>query len=132
MHHSIDVDDDTLCLRCPPLTLLNRDRKRRAAHDRSSEEGGRIDIRITLRDGNCHVLVSDTGVGLALEFWQQHRVRAQQCSTAWRCSRLAVPGARERTMNRRPTALIADDEPLLRETMVRLLAQTWPELDIIA
>lgn len=35
-------------------------------------------------------------------------------------------------MNRRPTALIADDEPLLRDTMVRLLAQAWPELDIVA
>jgi DNA-binding LytR/AlgR family response regulator len=35
-------------------------------------------------------------------------------------------------MNRRPTALIADDEPLLRETMVRLLAHAWPELDVIA
>jgi DNA-binding LytR/AlgR family response regulator len=32
----------------------------------------------------------------------------------------------------RPSALIADDEPLLRETMVRLLAQAWPELDVIA
>lgn len=35
-------------------------------------------------------------------------------------------------MNRRPRALIADDEPLLRETMVRLLAQAWPELEIVA
>ncbi len=35
-------------------------------------------------------------------------------------------------MNRRPTALIADDEPLLRDTMVRLLADAWPELEIVA
>lgn len=35
-------------------------------------------------------------------------------------------------MNRRPTALIADDEPLLREAMVRLLAQAWPQLEVIA
>ena len=34
--------------------------------------------------------------------------------------------------NPRPTALIADDEPLLRETMTRLLAQAWPELQIVA
>lgn len=33
---------------------------------------------------------------------------------------------------RRPTALIADDEPLLRESLTRLLAQTWPELDVVA
>jgi DNA-binding LytR/AlgR family response regulator len=32
----------------------------------------------------------------------------------------------------RPTALIADDEPLLRDALERLLAQTWPELDIVA
>ncbi len=31
-----------------------------------------------------------------------------------------------------PTALIADDEPLLRESLIRLLGQAWPELEIIA
>jgi DNA-binding LytR/AlgR family response regulator len=33
---------------------------------------------------------------------------------------------------RRPTALIADDEPLLREALARQLAQAWPELEIVA
>ncbi len=32
---------------------------------------------------------------------------------------------------RRPTALIADDEPLLRKSLTRLLTQAWPELDVI-
>jgi len=32
----------------------------------------------------------------------------------------------------RPTALIADDEPLLREALARQLAQVWPELELIA
>jgi DNA-binding LytR/AlgR family response regulator len=32
----------------------------------------------------------------------------------------------------RPTALIADDEPLLREALARLLANAWPELEIAA
>ena len=32
----------------------------------------------------------------------------------------------------RVTALIADDEPLLREALVRLLASAWPELEIVA
>lgn len=36
------------------------------------------------------------------------------------------------TTKRGPTALIADDEPLLRKALARLLAQTWPELDIVA
>ena len=33
---------------------------------------------------------------------------------------------------RHPTALIADDEPLLREALKQQLAQVWPELEIIA
>lgn len=32
----------------------------------------------------------------------------------------------------RPTALIADDEPLLRKQLTRLLAQAWPELRVVA
>lgn len=31
----------------------------------------------------------------------------------------------------RPTALIADDEPLLRKSLMRQLAQAWPELEIV-
>lgn len=31
-----------------------------------------------------------------------------------------------------PTALIADDEPLLRQSLVRMLAQAWPQLEIVA
>jgi len=32
----------------------------------------------------------------------------------------------------RPTALIADDEPLLREELARQLAVAWPELELVA
>jgi len=32
----------------------------------------------------------------------------------------------------RPTALIADDEPMLRDTMVRMLQTAWPELVVVA
>jgi len=32
----------------------------------------------------------------------------------------------------RPTALIADDEPLLRSTLTRLLGEAWPELEVVA
>ena len=31
-----------------------------------------------------------------------------------------------------PTALIADDEPLLRERLATLLARLWPELEVVA
>lgn len=33
---------------------------------------------------------------------------------------------------RRPSALIADDEPLLRDELATMLAQAWPELEIVA
>ncbi len=32
----------------------------------------------------------------------------------------------------RPTALIADDEPLLRTALLRMLAEAWPELEVVA
>ena len=32
----------------------------------------------------------------------------------------------------RPTALIADDEPLLRKSLTRMLAESWPELAVVA
>jgi len=35
-------------------------------------------------------------------------------------------------MGARPTALIADDEPLLREALARQLAKAWPELEVVA
>jgi DNA-binding LytR/AlgR family response regulator len=35
-------------------------------------------------------------------------------------------------MRSRPAALIADDEPLLREALARQLAVAWPELEIVA
>ena len=35
-------------------------------------------------------------------------------------------------MSARPTALIADDEPLLRDALRRQLAIVWPELEIVA
>ena len=30
-----------------------------------AEEGGRIDVRVSLQDGRCHAVVTDTGIGLA-------------------------------------------------------------------
>lgn len=35
-------------------------------------------------------------------------------------------------MRPRPTALIADDEPLLRDALARQLERAWPELEIVA
>lgn len=41
----------------------------------------------------------------------------------------SLPG---RTEMPNPTALVADDEPLLRERLITALARLWPELDIVA
>jgi DNA-binding LytR/AlgR family response regulator len=35
-------------------------------------------------------------------------------------------------MKQHPTALIADDEPLLRDVLAGMLAQAWPELEVVA
>lgn len=35
-------------------------------------------------------------------------------------------------MSPHPTALIADDEPLLRDALARQLAQVWPELEVVS
>jgi DNA-binding LytR/AlgR family response regulator len=35
-------------------------------------------------------------------------------------------------MNTQPTALIADDEPLLRDTLAQMLAHAWPQLRVVA
>ncbi|MCE2646710.1 MAG: response regulator, partial [Burkholderiaceae bacterium] len=35
-------------------------------------------------------------------------------------------------MRSAPTALIADDEPLLRAELAQLLAQVWPQLQVVA
>ena len=35
-------------------------------------------------------------------------------------------------MTKRPTALIADDEPLLRKQLARMLAAAWPALEVVA
>jgi DNA-binding LytR/AlgR family response regulator len=35
-------------------------------------------------------------------------------------------------MNERPTALIAEDEPLMRARLKEKLAETWPELEVVA
>ena len=35
-------------------------------------------------------------------------------------------------MVERPTALVADDEPLLREALTLQLAKAWPELEVVA
>src|SRR5256885_5335680 len=55
----------------------------------------------------------------------------QTCALPISSSTSPSAPARTDTM-RRPTALIADDEPLLRDALMRQLAQAWPELQVVA
>jgi hypothetical protein len=58
------VDPAAKDLRCPPMTLLTLVENAVRHGIDPSEEGGRIDVEVRLRDGRCQVRVIDTGVGL--------------------------------------------------------------------
>jgi signal transduction histidine kinase len=58
------VDPAAKDLRCPPMTLLTLVENAVRHGIDPSEEGGRIEVEVRLRDGRCHVRVVDTGVGL--------------------------------------------------------------------
>ncbi len=64
LQFGLHVDPGTLDLRCPPMTLLTLVENAVRHGIDPSEQGGRIDIRVELRDNRCYVRVSDTGMGL--------------------------------------------------------------------
>jgi hypothetical protein len=64
LQHSVHADDAALKLRCPPTTLLTLVENAVRHGIDPSEEGGRIDVRVTVVDGRCRAEVSDTGAGL--------------------------------------------------------------------
>jgi LytS/YehU family sensor histidine kinase len=65
LQFTLHADDAALALRCPSMTLLTLVENAVRHGIDPSEQGGRIDVRVRLRDGRCRVEVSDTGVGLA-------------------------------------------------------------------
>ncbi|MGZ5040770.1 MAG: sensor histidine kinase [Usitatibacter sp.] len=64
LQFALQVDDASLGLRCPPTTLLTLVENAVRHGIDPSEEGGRIDVRVEVRDGRCRAEVVDTGVGL--------------------------------------------------------------------
>lgn len=64
LQFTIEVDPAALELRCPPLTLLTLVENAVRHGIDPSEEGGRIEIAVQVRDGRCQLRVSDSGVGL--------------------------------------------------------------------
>lgn len=64
LQFELHVDESALTLRCPPMSLLTLVENSVRHGIDPSEEGGRIDVHATLRDGRCRVQISDTGVGM--------------------------------------------------------------------
>ena len=64
LQYSVHADDNALKLRCPPTTLLTLVENAVRHGIDPSEEGGRIDVRVSVVDGRCRAEVSDTGAGL--------------------------------------------------------------------
>ncbi len=70
---------------------------------------------------------------LQLAFGGDAQLRLTEVEPHGVCAELDFPARQEPDMtSQRPTALIADDEPLLRDALERLLAQAWPELEVVA
>lgn len=64
LQYAISIDPAATRQRCPPMTLLTLvENAVRHGIDRS-EDGGRIDIGVEVRDAVCRIVVVDTGVGL--------------------------------------------------------------------
>jgi signal transduction histidine kinase len=64
LQSALHIDPAAAKLRCPPVTLLTLVENAVRHGIDPSEEGGRIDLDVWLRDGRCYVRVTDTGVGL--------------------------------------------------------------------
>jgi signal transduction histidine kinase len=64
LQFALHVEESTLPLRCPPMSLLTLVENAVRHGIDPSEEGGRIEVQATLRDGRCRVRISDTGVGM--------------------------------------------------------------------
>lgn len=64
LQFTLHADVAATALSCPPMTLLTLVENAVRHGIDPSEEGGRIDIRVRVRDQRCHAEVIDTGVGL--------------------------------------------------------------------
>jgi hypothetical protein len=64
LQFSLRVDENAAGLSCPPMTLLTLVENAVRHGIDPGEEGGRIDVEVSVRNGRCSVRVTDTGVGL--------------------------------------------------------------------
>ena len=64
LQFSVEAGDEARALVCPPMTLLTLVENAMRHGIDPSEEGGRIDVRVSVKDGRGRAEVSDTGMGL--------------------------------------------------------------------
>jgi len=64
LRFELRVDERAAALSCPPMTLLTLVENAVRHGIDPGEEGGRIDVDVSVRNGRCSVRVTDTGVGL--------------------------------------------------------------------
>jgi hypothetical protein len=64
LQYTLLADEADLTLECPTMTLLTLVENAVRHGIDPSEEGGRIEVRVRVRNGRCHAEVIDTGVGL--------------------------------------------------------------------
>ena len=64
LQFTLQSDEAAANLRCPPMTLLTLVENAVRHGIDPGEEGGRIDVSVTVRAGRCTARVIDTGVGL--------------------------------------------------------------------
>jgi len=65
LRFEIDADEAAKSARCPPTSLLTLVENAIRHGIDPAEDGGRIDVRVRLRNGRCVAEVSDTGVGIS-------------------------------------------------------------------
>ena len=65
LRFEIDADEAAKTARCPPTSLLTLVENAIRHGIDPAEDGGRIDVRVRVRNGRCVAEVSDTGVGIS-------------------------------------------------------------------
>lgn len=66
LEFALEVEPAANAVQCPPMTLLTLVENAVRHGIDPSEQGGRIDVDVRLRDGRCLLRVTDTGVGLTM------------------------------------------------------------------
>ena len=64
MQFTLEIDDTAAALECPPMTLMTLVENAVRHGIDPAEEGGCIEVRARVREGRCHITVSDSGAGL--------------------------------------------------------------------